>query len=330
MPSSHLFMISEILKQKKLTPQKEQGSAFAPTNIAVCKYWGKRDTFLNLPTHSSLSITLPTKGTHTVIRLCESETYTLNDERQDSSFGKRVKGFLELFPFRETFSIESFNTVPLAAGVASSASGFAALVLALDDLYAWHLSRQELSILARIGSGSACRSLWNGFVEWQEGERADGMDSHGVPLEIPWSDLRVGLLLLDTHPKAVSSRNAMEATKKSPFYEKWPKIAEHDLSALKEAIAQQDFQTFGQVSESNALSMHALMLSARPAISYFIPQTWEMIEKIWRYRQQGLDLYFTQDAGPNLKLLFLEKDQESVENLFPEAEILRPFDFAAS
>lgn len=306
-----------------MIPQKKQGAAFAPTNIALSKYWGKRDALLNLPTHSSLSITLPTKGTHTIVRVSEKETYILNHKDQTYMFGERMRSFLK--PLNNTFSIETYNTIPFAAGVASSASAFAALTLALDDLYKWNFSKTELSILARIGSGSACRSLWNGFVEWEEGTREDGMDSHGVPLEIKWPALCVGLLLLETQPKSVSSRNAMEATKNSPFYDQWTLTARSDLALLKEAITKQDFEMFGRISEGNALSMHALMLSARPSISYFTPKTWEMIQKIWTYREEGFDLYFTQDAGPNLKLLFLEKDIGNVQKLFPTAEILKPF-----
>lgn len=160
---------------------KDVGSAYAPTNIALCKYWGKRNQQINLPLTSSLSIALPSKGARTHIKQHTHDQVVLNGQllAMDSTFVKRLASFLDLFRDESTWalSVDIEMNIPVAAGLASSACGFAALVLSLDDLFGWQLSKKELSILARLGSGSASRSLWNGFVEWHAGEQEDGMDS---------------------------------------------------------------------------------------------------------------------------------------------------------
>ncbi|NCX93179.1 MAG: diphosphomevalonate decarboxylase, partial [Gammaproteobacteria bacterium] len=165
-------------------PQHEEGSAFAPANIALVKYWGKRDEALNLPLTDSLSLSLKTHGTTTRIRIIEEsqDRFFLNGARvpPESDFYRRTHEFLNLFRHQENFEMHTESNIPIAAGLASSASGFAALVLALDDLCGWQLPKEKLSVLARLGSGSACRSFWPHWVKWQKGERDDGLDSHGI------------------------------------------------------------------------------------------------------------------------------------------------------
>jgi diphosphomevalonate decarboxylase len=313
-------------------PKKSGAQAFAPTNIALCKYWGKRDQELNLPINSSLSVSLAGKGTVTALNVIADtqDLVSFNGKPVEPGlkFSRRIVEFLDLFRGLPAvrFHVDSSANIPLAAGLASSASGFAALVLALDQLYGWQLSQSELSILARLGSGSACRSLWNGFVEWQVGTQADGMDSRGSRLPEVWPEFCVGLLLLNTAEKALSSREAMERTKAtSALYSLWPAKVSADLPVIKEAIVARDFPLLGKTAESNALTMHAMMLSAWPPISYFLPETIAAMQKIWQLRQDGLPLYFTQDAGPNLKLLFLQKDSDSVRSCFTNLEVLQPF-----
>ncbi|OQW96646.1 MAG: hypothetical protein BWK77_04025, partial [Verrucomicrobia bacterium A1] len=149
-----------ILKGRSREP-RDEGIAFAPANIALCKYWGKRDEELNLPVTSSLSVSLGTLGSLVQLRSARaSDIVFLNGKRlaRDSSFARRVSGLLDLFrPGRKAFfEVRAVNTIPTAAGFASSASGFAALAMAADDLFGWRLPRRELSVLARLGSGSAC------------------------------------------------------------------------------------------------------------------------------------------------------------------------------
>lgn len=309
------------------------GKIFAPTNIALCKYWGKRDQELNLPLTSSLSVALGNKGATTELKINNKswDEIVLNGKVVDSasSFSKRLIEFLDLFRDKSEprLCVSTESNIPIAAGLASSACGFASVVLALDALYGWKLSQQELSVLARLGSGSACRSIWSGFVEWHSGIRNDGMDSHGEQLSESWPDLQIGLVLVSESEKGMSSREAMQQTvTTSSLYSAWPAKVTRDMLSLKRAIQEQDFILLGETAESNATTMHATMLSAWPPISYAIPETLITMQTVWKLRSQGLSLYFTQDAGPNLKLLFQKKDAEIVKSYFPTVEIIQPFE----
>ena len=315
-----------------LPSAKESSYSFASSNIALCKYWGKRDRILNLPITSSLSVSLAQHGTHTKLKLstANQDRVIHNQEQLDpqSGFVTKLVTFLDLFRPQKnwTLDLDIHTTIPLAAGLASSASGFASLVKGLDQLFHWQLSARELSILARMGSGSASRSIENGFVEWHAGQSEDGMDSYAEVLPCRWPELCIGLLVVSDKPKLISSRDAMQSTiETSLFYQLWPEKVRKDLSALKIAIQRQDFQLLGATAESNALAMHATMLNSWPPISYNLPETMQSMHKIWSLRQQGLPLYFTQDAGPNLKLLFLKKDVINIKNYFPSLELVCPF-----
>jgi diphosphomevalonate decarboxylase len=308
------------------------GSAFAPANVALIKYWGKRDTELNLPHNSSLSISLGNKGafTHITPNVRANDIIYLNNEplTPESPFAQKITSYLDLFrPLTGVnYTVRTMVNIPIAAGLASSSCGYAALVLALKDLYNWQISRPKLSILARLGSGSACRSIWKGFVQWSCGTEDHGMDSHGEPLSDVWPDLRIGLLIFKTQQKPISSRKAMELTvETSPAYSSWISTAEKDLLSLHQALAKKSFIELGEISESNALLMHSVMQQATPTINYSLPETLNAREKIKQLRQNGIQVYFTQDAGPNLKLLFLAKDTEIIRKAFPEVEVIVPF-----
>lgn len=331
-PSSTIKKANATLNEI-FTPKHEKGLAFAPVNIALCKYWGKRNTELNLPMTSSLSIALPDKGALTNIAVQDKPTdvITLNGEKlsPESKFVKRTTLFLDLFRPEKTWhlDIDINMNVPVGAGLASSACGFASLTAALNDLFDWHLNQRDLSILARLGSGSASRSLWTGFVEWHAGVQSDGMDSFGEPLPFEWSELCVGILSINESEKSVGSREAMQRTQDtSILYANWPKKVTQDLIILKQALHVKNFSLLGGTAESNALTMHATILGCWPPICYFLPETVATMHKIWHLRAEGLELYFTEDAGPNLKLLFLEKNKESVKEHFPKAEIIKVFE----
>lgn len=313
---------------------KSQASAtaYAPANIALVKYWGKRDEALNLPVTGSLSISLGPLGSHVELSRGNSsaDAVWLNGKPlpADSSFAKRARAFLDLFrPAPDfVFDLQARNTVPTAAGFASSASGFAALAKAADGLFGWGLAPRELSILARLGSGSAARSLEEGFVEWRAGTAADGMDSYAERLAADWPELRVGAVVLCSDEKPIGSREGMKRSVETcAFYRAWPGRVAQDLAELKAAIAQKDFAALGAVAEANALAMHALMAATRPPIVYALPETVAAMRTIWAARAAGLALWFTMDAGPNVKLLFEARDEASIRALFPGVEVVAPF-----
>ena len=306
------------------------GSAYAPANIALAKYWGKRDRALNLPVNGSLSISLGALGTHTVVCAAERDSLRLNGvaAAPDSVLHRRTFAFIDLWRRGEAqpLHIDTRNTIPTAAGLASSASGFAALTLALARYWQLDLADSDLSAIARLGSGSAARSLWHGFVKWQRGTRDDGSDSHAAPLASDWQELRIALIEIDGDTKKTASGDGMNhTTATSPLYAAWPATAAADLAAIEAAIHARDFRTLGSVAEANALAMHATMLAARPALCYLQAQTLATLHRLWQARAEGLEIYATIDAGPNVKILCRARDEAAVRALFPQALWVNPF-----
>ncbi|TAN36187.1 MAG: diphosphomevalonate decarboxylase [Verrucomicrobia bacterium] len=323
--------VIEQLLPKRLPAPCVSATAFAPANIALCKYWGKRDPELNLPTAGSLSISLGKLGSEvTLAPRAGRDRFALNGKlvAPESSFARRAAAFLDFFRPTSDFHFEvtAHNTVPTAAGLASSASGFAALTLALNKLFGWKLERRQLSILARLGSGSACRSLFDGFVEWHAGKAASGMDSFAEPLKFNWPDLRVGLVMISDKEKSIGSRDAMQHTRDtSPLYAAWPETVTRDLAELKTAIRTRNFTKLGEIAEGNALAMHATMIAARPSVLYWLPGSVEAIHAVHALRAEGCEVYFTMDAGPNLKLLFRKADVRCVVKEFSDLQVVAPF-----
>jgi len=310
--------------------RQQQATAYAPANIALCKYWGKRDRTLNLPVTDSLSISLGPLGSHCKLSLAPADAYFLGGKSiaPDNPFAVRLRTFLNRFrgPDDYHYRVEAINTVATGAGFASSASGFAALVLALHELHGWGLDAPTLSSLARMGSGSACRSLWDGFVHWRAGSSPDGIDSYAMPLDTVWRTLRIGLLTIDAGVKPVSSREAMQRTvETSALYAGWPQQVQKDMDTLLAAIEARDFAALGACAEQNCLAMHATMLAARPTVMYWQPASLQRMQEVWQARAEGLPVYFTMDAGPNIKLLFEEGSQAEILARFPGLRVADPW-----
>ena len=307
-----------------------QGEAYASANIALAKYWGKRDRALNLPVNGSLSISLGALGTHTTVRAAADDRITLNgtDAAPDSPLHRRTFAFIDLWRrgAPQPLHVETTNTIPTAAGLASSASGFAALTRALARYWQLDLADSDLSALARLGSGSAARSLWHGFVKWERGTRDDGRDSIAAPIASDWQELRIALVEIDSGAKKTASGDGMNhTTATSPLYAAWPATAQADLAAIEAAIHARDFSALGSVAEANALAMHATMLAARPALCYLQAQTLTTLHRLWQARAEGLEIYATIDAGPNVKILCRARDEAAVRALFPQALWVNPF-----
>lgn len=286
------------------------GRARAHTNIALIKYWGKRDKALFLPMNSSLSLTLDAFYTDTQVIFDETldqDQFILNGQAQTEQEVVKIGQFLDLF--RKDFGdvrraqVSSFNFVPTAAGLASSASAFAAFAMAVNQALSLDLDRKTLSTYARRGSGSSTRSLFGGFVEWDMGTSSE--DSVARPIDPADWDVAMIVLAINTAQKTVSSRVGMDHTvATSPFYEAWKETAKLDLESIKTAIAARDFQTMGQITEHNGMKMHATTLSANPPFTYFEPETLRVQGLIRQIREEtGLSAYMTMDAGPNVKIL---------------------------
>lgn len=305
-------------------------TASAPANIALIKYWGKRDAKLFLPYNSSFSVTLGGLKTITTVQFLaelSQDELSLNGSVLSSKEKQYVKieRFLNLIRRRAKSKLKarvvSENNFPTGAGLASSASGFAALALAGSRAAGLKMSSRRLSILARQGSGSAARSIYGGFVEWRRGVRGDGLDSYSRQVfnESYWPEFRIIAVTVSKLVKAVSSSEGMANTiKTSPFYKFWPKRAARDLKVILKAVREKKFSLLGEIAETNALTMHALMLTARPPLLYFLPATISIINKIHELREKGMSVYFTIDAGPQVKIICLEKNVKVIR-----AEMLR-------
>ncbi len=288
-------------------------TAQACSNIALIKYWGKRDAALNLPQNGSLSLTLDGMTTKTTVHWdagYEQDAVSLNGKvLADSELAKMSK-FLDLIRQEAGMSlkakVESQNNFPTAAGLASSASGFAALALAASRAAGLELEPKPLSMLARQGSGSASRSIYGGFAEWKKGDRPDGLDSYAEQLMPPeaWPEVRMLVVVLEPRPKPISSRSGMTQTvATSPMYPAWLETVGADLDTARNALFAHDLEALGTVAEANALKMHATMLTTLPTILYWQPTTVALMHRVWELRRDGIPGWFTIDAGPNVKVL---------------------------
>jgi diphosphomevalonate decarboxylase len=288
-------------------------TAVAGTNIALVKYWGKRDVALNLPAAGSLSLTLDELGTRTTVRfdagLGPEDRIKLNGAEPDETTRARIVAFLDLVRDQARIGtpaeVATENTVPTAGGLASSASGFAALALAASRAAGLALAPAQLSALARRGSGSAARSIFGGFVEMRPGTLLDGTDAVAVP--VPQGDgwsLCLVVAVTSEGKKAIGSTTAMELTARtSPFYEAWLQSIPRDLRDGLAAIAERDLARLGALSERNALRMHATAMAADPPILYWTAATMAALETVRVLRASGVPAYFTIDAGPHVKVL---------------------------
>ncbi len=286
--------------------------AVAHPNIALVKYWGKRNHELNLPVAGSLSLTLQGISTRTEVTFDDELTedvIELDGELLGSGRPRqRVSEFLDLIRHRvgldKRAHVRTENHFPTAAGLASSASGFAALALAAATAAGLDLSLEELSVLARRGSGSAARSLFGGFAEMLPGDRPDGADAHAIAVapEDHW-DLTCLIALTTVGPKKVSSTAGMNRTQEtSPLFQPWADTVPADLQAARQAIADRDFPALTAVAERSCLRMHATALGADPGILYFNPTTVALIHAVRQARADGLPAFFTIDAGPHVKV----------------------------
>jgi diphosphomevalonate decarboxylase len=283
--------------------------AQAQPNIALVKYWGKRDAALNLPMVGSLSITLEKPWTRTRVRFdaALTEDRFLLNGRSEAAQLARVTHCLDLLRARVGLSlraeVDSENSFPTSAGLASSASGFAALVVAADMALGLKLSDADKTMYARRCSGSAARSIFGGYVEWARGQRADGLDSVARPL-MPASawPLRVVVAITSRRAKDVGSTEGMNRTAAtSPYLRAWIETQESDLAAARAAISARDFERLAEVSERSCLKMHALTLAAQPGLLYWNGATVECLHRVRALRAQGVPVFFTVDAGPHVK-----------------------------
>jgi len=288
-----------------------KATAVAHSNIALVKYWGKRNEALILPWQSSLSLTLaPLEVKTTVAFGVPEDSVQINGKEAQGTERARVVALVEevrrSMPQLGCARVHSEGNFPASAGLASSAAAFAALALAARSAAGLPRDVEATSLLARQGSGSACRSVQGGVCVWHRGQRKDGADSfarqHFAPQH--WPSLRMVAVVLSREEKAVKSRDGMRsAVETSPYYPAWVKSAEEDIAPALEAIAARDLERLGTLAERNAWRMHATSFAASPPLSYMKPATLALLLALEEVRRGGLPVWFTLDAGPNPVLL---------------------------
>jgi len=297
--------------------------AQANSNIALIKYWGKRESSLNLPAVGSISVTLAGMKTVSQVHFQEDlreDLLILNGKEALPPETTRVSKFLDIV--RETTglsmyaAVKSHNNFPTGAGLASSASAFASLALASSQAAGLKLSSPQLSILARRGSGSAARSLFGGFVEMRAGKNEDGSDSYAFQVqdEKYW-DIHLLIAITSEQKKDIGSTTGMNHTARtSPYYRQWVNTSHTDLKEMRRAITDKNFSKLGELAEFSCLKMHAVAMSSYPGLVYWNSATIECMQTIRDLRRQGSEAYFTIDAGPQVKAICLSAKIETVKS----------------
>lgn len=297
-----------------------QGTAIAQPNIALIKYWGKRDIERNLPAVGSISITLRELFTRMQVAFDESlpsDTLIVNGA-PDENMLPRLASCLDLVAGidRPRARIDSTCNFPIAAGLASSASAFAAVTVAATEATGKSLDVDTLAGLAGRASGSAARSVFGGFVELQNHD--DAIKCQTIREADDWP-LSVVVAITETGPKAVGSTEAMEISRKtSPFYSSWVERQEHDLGIARSAIAGRDFERLAAIAEHNCLKMHSIMWASRPPMVYWNGATMRCLQTVRQLQGRGIGVFFTIDAGPQVKAVCLPEHVSQVEEALRE------------
>ena len=277
-------------------------------NIALVKYWGKKSKDPVLPYNPNISLRLDKLYSKTKIEpsLSNEDEFYINDEKQSNQEVEKITKFIARFvPHnREKIIIRSYNTVPTAAGLSSSSSGTMALVLACNDYFKLNKTTEQLVEIAKEGSGSSCRSFYK-MAAWFE----DGS------VEEIKCDLDFGMMVLvvDENRKKISSRNAMEqCVQTSTTFNEWVEQAKKDFVDMKKALSAKDFEKIGKITESNALAMHSTTTTSTPSFSFLTEDSHKAMDIVKSLRNKGHQCYFTMDAGPNVKVLYLKKDEQKI------------------
>ena len=293
-------------------------TAVACPNIAFIKYWGNRDHALRLPENGSISMNLAGLETRTRVTFDSSfpmDIFDLNNKRQAGPALERVLKHLNLLRGLRGISthahILSENNFPTGAGIASSASGFAALTLAAVTALGLELSEVDLSRLARRGSGSACRSIPAGFTEWQKG--SSDFDSFAFSIAAPeYWPLTDCIALIEADQKKISSTEGHSRAESSPLQAARVSDSIRRLELCRSAIKNKDFQALADIIELDSNMLHAVMITSRPALFYWEPASLNLIKAVQSWRKAGLGVVYTLDAGPNVHVICEQGDAESV------------------
>ena len=284
-------------------------------NIAIIKYWGKKAEKEMVPATSSISLALENMYTETTLSPlpadARSDEFYINGQLQNEAEHKKMSKIIDRYrPEGAGFvRIDTKNNMPTAAGLSSSSSGLSALVKACNAYFQLGLNRKELALEAKFASGSSSRSFYGPLAAWDK-------DSGEIyPVE---TDLKLAMimLVLEDQKKPISSRDGMKlCVETSTTFEEWIRQSEQDYKDMLVYLKENDFEKVGVLTEKNALAMHATTKTATPSFSYLTDASYEAMDFVRQLREQGESCYFTMDAGPNVKVLCLEKDLEHLSEL---------------
>lgn len=302
-----------------------KATAIAPSNIAFIKYWGKKDEVLRLPENGSISMNLSNLLTTTTVEF--DEKYKVDEITIDNKLINDIRLIKHLDRMRLLGKsnlkamVVSENSFPSGTGLSSSASGFAALSLAGAKALGLNLIEKELSILARQGSGSACRSIPDGITEWLDGDESES--SYAVSLYKPdYWDLVDVVAVVSSAKKDIATSEGMKTVLTSPFYQKRIELIKKKIENCRRFIKDKDFTNLGELIESEALELHAIMLTSTPALIYWTTGTLSIMKLTAKWRQEGIEVYFTINTGQDIHLICQKKDEIKVQNKLKELDFV--------
>ena len=336
--------MNDFTGNKNFAISSQMVSASCPSNIALIKYWGKYER--QIPANPSVSYTLNNCKTNTYMEFVADEKFSVQtflSGNEEKKFAEKIEKYFrnieEFLPWilKGKYVIKTENTFPHSSGIASSASGFGAIAKCLMELDQQFSGLQDsdfklrkASFLARLGSGSACRSLYDGLVVW--GATKEVEDSSDLyALQYPndqiheiFKHFNDWVLLIHEGEKSVSSTVGHSLMNTNPYAERRFQEAHENFAVLKEILKTGDMQNFIKLVEHEALTLHAMMMMSEPAFILMKTGTLEVINKIWDYRKEtGLPLFFTLDAGANVHLLFPANSKEATIKEFIVKELLQ-------
>jgi diphosphomevalonate decarboxylase len=294
-------------------------TAIAHPNIAFIKYWGNRDQTLRLPSNGSISMTLSGLETETSVYFdptSKEDSFILNEQKAFPTDTARVSSFLDhirqISGVTYFAEIKSRSNFPISAGLASSASAFAALALAASHAAGLDLGGKDLSRIARIGSGSASRSIFGGFVEWYVGTNHE--DSYAEMIEdAGYWDLNDVIAVVESSKKHTGSSQGHAIADSSPFQNARITDAPRRLDDCREAILSKDFERLAMIAEQDSNMMHAVMMTSSPPLMYWAKETLSIMHAISNWRREGIEVFYTIDAGSNVHCICTSASHSAVE-----------------
>jgi diphosphomevalonate decarboxylase len=294
-------------------------TAVAPSNIAFIKYWGKIDEILRLPANGSISMNLSGLMTTTTVEFTPAlikDDVTIDGMKVDkeaSRVSKHLDRIREIAHINTYARVVSNNNFPASTGLSSSASGFAALTVAAVAASGLSLPEKELSILARLGSGSACRSIPDGYTEWIEGTDSNSSYAHSLHSHTYWNLVDI-VAIVSREKKEIPTSEGQKEVTTSPFYTTRLSQMNEKLRLCTLYLKTMDFTALGNLAEQDALNMHAVMITSTPSLLYWTPNTIALMKEIQKWRKEGVEAYFTINTGQDVHIICQGNDAEAIHS----------------